>query len=122
MAHKRSSGAKLATIQKLPRPPAHLNKIGKAHWNQQGASLIENGMLASIDLGALEAASYLYSQMRGYMQGDIVMTINQYLRISQAYMQTMKEFCATPTARSRAGMQLQSHEAIGINEDLDLDS
>jgi P27 family predicted phage terminase small subunit len=46
------------------RPPAFLNKFGKAQWKRVLEQLVSAGMLAEIDLGTLEAYCSCYGDWR----------------------------------------------------------
>lgn len=44
------------TVKKALNPPCHLNKHAKAEWRRLSQGMIEEGLLANIDLSALEIA------------------------------------------------------------------
>ena len=114
-------------VIEAPKPPSYLTKYAKKIWKSLAAELVEQGILTTIDIPALEACCEAYGQYRAaheavfrprdpetgklmkrtlaeYMKGRNSQTMPEYTAMTKAF-NTFKtyliEFGLTPASRGR---------------------
>ena len=113
---------------RVPAPPKHLGKEGRAEWRRVGKDLVALGLLTSIDRPALAAYCQAWQRWVGAeeqieQEGTTQTSPNGYLMqsayvgIANRAMDQMRkfliEFGMTPAARSRITVTPPSNDSTG---------